>query len=64
MAKTIVAFPPKSVRLNKRLIRQSMSLTECLELSAAFQAIVQNTADQKEAVAALVEKRQARFTGQ
>ena len=66
MARTIAAFPPRSIRLNKRLIRQSLNLTldECLELSAAYQAIVQHTADQKEAVAALVEKRQARFTGQ
>jgi 2-(1,2-epoxy-1,2-dihydrophenyl)acetyl-CoA isomerase len=66
MARTIAAFPPRSVRLNKRLIRQSMnlSLDECLELSAAYQAIVQHTADQREAVAALVEKRAPRFTGQ
>ena len=66
MARTIVAFPPRSIRLNKRLIRQSMNLTldECLELSAAYQAIGQHTADQREAVAALLEKRQTRFTGQ
>jgi len=66
MARTIAAFPPRSVRLNKRLIRQSMNLTldECLELSAAYQAIAQHTADQREAVAALVEKRPPRFTGQ
>ena len=66
MARTIVSFPPRSIRLNKRLLRQSMNLTldECLELSAAYQAIAQHTADQKEAVAALVEKRPARFTGQ
>ena len=66
MARTIAAFPPRSIRLNKRLLRQSMNLTldECLELSAAYQAIVQHTADQKEAVAALVEKRPARFIGQ
>jgi len=66
MARTIAAFPLRSVRLNKRLIRQSLNLTldECLELSAAYQAIVQHTTDQKEAVAALLEKRPARFTGQ
>jgi enoyl-CoA hydratase/carnithine racemase len=65
MARTIAAFPPRSVRLNKRLIRQSLNLTlaDCLELSAAFQAIVQNTADQKEAVAALLEKRVPRYGG-
>jgi len=66
MARTIAAFPPRSLRLNKRLIRQSMDLTldQCLELSAAYQAIVQHTADQREAVAALVEKRPPRFTGE
>ncbi|TXC71075.1 enoyl-CoA hydratase [Sphingomonas ginsenosidivorax] len=65
MARTITAFPPRSARLNKRLMRKSMSLdlASCLELSAAYQAIVQHTADQKEAVAALLEKRPARFTG-
>lgn len=65
MARTIAAFPPRSIRLNKRLIRLSLNLTldECLEISSAYQAIVQHTADQKEAVAALVEKRQPRFTG-
>ena len=53
----------KSTRLNKRLIWRSLqlSLPDCLELSAAFQAIVQNTADQKEAVAALLEKRPPRL---
>jgi 2-(1,2-epoxy-1,2-dihydrophenyl)acetyl-CoA isomerase len=66
MARTIAGFPPRSVRLNKRLIRQSMnvSLDECLELSAAYQAIVQHTADQREAVSALVEKRPPHFTGE
>jgi enoyl-CoA hydratase/carnithine racemase len=66
MARTIAAFPPRSVRLNKRLIRQSINLTldECLELSAAYQAIVQHTADQREAIAAVVDKRPPRFTGQ
>ena len=65
MARTIATFPPRSVRLNKRLIRQSLNLTlnDCLELSAAFQGIVQNTADQKEAVAALLERREPRYTG-
>lgn len=65
MAQTIAAFPPLSVRLNKRLIYRSMNLgaDECLELSAAYQAIVQSSADQKEAVAAVIEKREPRFIG-
>ena len=64
-ARLIAGFPPISVRLNKRLIRQSAQLTldACLDLSAAYQAIVQHTQDQKEAVAALVDKRAPQFGG-
>lgn len=64
-AQQIARFPPRSIRLNKRLIRQSarLDLPASLELAAAFQAIVQSTADQREAVAALIEKRTPRFTG-
>lgn len=66
MARTITSFPPRSARLNKRLMRKSMNLDlgSCLELSAAYQAIVQHSADQKEAVAALLGKRTPAFTGQ
>lgn len=65
MARSIASFPPRSIRLNKRLIikSQDMTLDGSLELSAAFQAIVQNTRDQKEAVAALLEKRPPRYVG-
>lgn len=65
MAQGIAAFPPISVRLNKRLIYKSLSMgiDECLELSAAYQAIVQNTADQREAVAAALEKRPPAYVG-
>ena len=38
-------------------------MSEILELSAAYQALVHETADHKEAVAALLEKRSAIFTG-
>jgi 2-(1,2-epoxy-1,2-dihydrophenyl)acetyl-CoA isomerase len=62
-AEGIAALPPRSVRLNKRLIMQSLEMTlgGSLELSAAFQAIVQNTTDQKEAIAALLDKRTPTF---
>ena len=65
IAERIAALPPVSVRLNKRLIRQSLNLTldSCLEISAAFQAMVQSTADQREAVSALVGKRAPNFIG-
>ncbi len=64
-ARQITSFPSVSVRLNKRLIRQSQNLTldACLELSSAYQAIVQNTKDQKEAVAAVVGKRPPNYVG-
>ncbi len=63
MAKTIAGFPPLSIRLNKRLLKRALDMTleGCLELSAAYQAIVQHTDDQKEAVAALVGKREPEF---
>ena len=65
VARQITAFPPASIRLNKRLIRQSsqLGLADSLELAAAYQAIVQSSDDQREAVAALVEKRQPRYEG-
>lgn len=65
LAEAIASFPPRSIRLNKRLIvkSQEMTLDGSLELSAAFQAIAQNTADQKEAVNALLEKRAPVFCG-
>lgn len=65
LARQIAAFPPKSVRLNKRLVRRSAEsdLDTALELAAGFQAIVQSSADQKEAVAALLDRRLPRFEG-
>ncbi len=65
VARQIAAFPPKSVRLNKRLVRRSAEsdLDTALELAASFQAIVQSSADQKEAVSALLERREPRFDG-
>jgi enoyl-CoA hydratase/carnithine racemase len=65
VARQVTAFPLKSIRLNKRLIRQSsqLGLADSLELAAAYQSIVQNTHDQREAVAALVQKRKPNFTG-
>jgi enoyl-CoA hydratase/carnithine racemase len=63
IAEKIAAFPPISVRLNKRLMRQSarMDLPESLEMAAAYQSIIQHTADHREAVAALIEKRKPQF---
>lgn len=65
VARQITAFPVKSIRLNKRLMRQSseLNLRDSLELAAAYQSIIQHTADQREAVAALIEKRAPKFSG-
>lgn len=61
----ITAHPPVSIRLNKRLIRQSvkLDLADSLELAAAYQSIIQHTADHREAVAALLEKRAPEYRG-
>ncbi len=65
MAKKIASFPPHSIRLNKRLLRESqgVSLPVALEMASAMQALVQSTADQNEAVTAMLEKRQPVYKG-
>ena len=65
LAARIVRHPPHSVRLNTRILRESarLDLTAALEIAAAMQAIVQQTEDQHEAVAAAVERREASFVG-
>jgi enoyl-CoA hydratase/carnithine racemase len=65
LAGQITAFPPKSIRLNKRLMRQSagVPLETALDLASSFQSIVQNTDDQHEAVVALLERRAPVFKG-
>lgn len=66
LADRVAVNPPRSVRMAKRLLRQSResSFADVLELSAAFQALAHETADHKEAVNAFVEKRPPRFTGE
>ena len=65
LAERIAANPARALRLTKRLLREAQTarMSEILELSAAYQALVHETADHKEAVAALLEKRSAIFTG-
>jgi enoyl-CoA hydratase/carnithine racemase len=66
VARRIAANPAKALRLAKRLLRegQQQRLSDILELSAAFQALAHETKDHEEAVAAFIEKREPRFTGQ
>jgi enoyl-CoA hydratase/carnithine racemase len=65
LAKRIAAQPPHSLRLCKKLVRDSMRLTlaDSLEMAAGMQALAQHTADQHEAVTAFFEKRPPRFKG-
>jgi enoyl-CoA hydratase/carnithine racemase len=66
LAERIAANPPQTVRLAKKLLREAahQSLESVLELSAAYQAISQRTADHDEALAGLLEKRPTTYTGE
>jgi enoyl-CoA hydratase/carnithine racemase len=65
LARKIAAQPPHSLRLCKKLLREApaVSLPAHLEMVAGMQALVQHTADQREAVTAFFDKRKPRFTG-
>ncbi|NUS94098.1 MAG: crotonase/enoyl-CoA hydratase family protein [Nocardia sp.] len=65
LAAEIAVNPPHALRMTKRLLRegQQQSLETLLELSAAMQAVTHHTADHDEAVAAVLERRAPRFTG-
>lgn len=65
IATKIARQPVHALRLTKRLLRegQHMQLASLLELSAAYQAIIHETEDHREAVTAMLEKRAPAFTG-
>ncbi|WP_343079143.1 crotonase/enoyl-CoA hydratase family protein [Ostreiculturibacter nitratireducens] len=65
LAGRIARNPPRQLRLAKRLLREGMqqSLDSLLEISAAYQGACHQTEDHREAVASLLEKRDAVFTG-
>lgn len=65
LAQRIAANPAHAVRMTKRLLRESSTqrLDQFLELSAAFQALAHATADHDEAMAAMLERRQPKYTG-
>lgn len=66
IADRIAANPPVAVRAGKQLLREAAGLTldQVLDTSADVQALMHQTADHAEAVAAFVEKRRPRFTGE
>jgi 2-(1,2-epoxy-1,2-dihydrophenyl)acetyl-CoA isomerase len=59
LAARIAAKPARTLRLSKRLLRESQHgrLSDILELSAAFQAMAHETTEHREAVTAFLEKR-------
>lgn len=63
IAQRIAANPLPALRLTKRLLHESqhMRLGEMLELSAAYQALLHESEDHREAVTAFIEKRAAEF---
>lgn len=65
LARRIAANPGHALRMTKRLLRegQHMRLDSLLELSAAFQSLAHHAADHDEAVAAFLDRRPPRFTG-
>ncbi|MBA4747372.1 MAG: hypothetical protein H2056_01535 [Sphingopyxis sp.] len=65
IAERIVCKPPRALRLTKRLLREAQHsrLSDILELSAAYQAIVHDTAGNRKAIDALIAKRPPVFTG-
>ncbi|OUS05147.1 enoyl-CoA hydratase [Rhodobacterales bacterium 52_120_T64] len=65
LADRISQNPVHAVRMTKRLLRvgEHSQMETMMELSAAYQAIVHETDDHREAVAAMLEKRKPNYTG-
>ena len=65
LAEKVAAMPPYALRAAKNLMRQGreISYDTALELAANTQALMHGTSDHEEGVAALLEKRSARFEG-
>ena len=64
-ATVIASKPPRAVRIAKRLMRNAerMDLPDFLNSAAAYQALMHQTEDHHEAVAAFIENRKPNFTG-
>jgi enoyl-CoA hydratase/carnithine racemase len=64
IAKRIARHPAHAVRMNKRLLRDSLggSLENSLSLASSMQGLAQHTQDHREAVSATLEKRKPNYT--
>ena len=63
IANKIIKNPPQSIRRAKRLLRlsQNINLSTALEMAASPQTLLQMTNDHKEAIQALIEKRNPNY---
>jgi enoyl-CoA hydratase/carnithine racemase len=66
LAARIAVNPPHVVRMTKRLLREGrhVRIDTLLEMSAAMQALAHTTADHREALSAMLERRKPVFTGE
>ncbi len=66
VALKIAANPPAAVGMARRMLRQAcdQSLAAALDTAASQQGLAHQTQDHREAVAAFLEKREPRFTGE
>jgi 2-(1,2-epoxy-1,2-dihydrophenyl)acetyl-CoA isomerase len=66
LAAKIAQNPIHAVRFTKRLMREGehAQMESMMELSAAFQSIIHESEDHREAVTAMLEKRKPNFTGE
>jgi enoyl-CoA hydratase/carnithine racemase len=65
LATKIAAKPPRALRMTKRLLRagQQSTLHQTMDNAAAFQSLCHYTEDHMEALSAMFERRQPKFTG-
>jgi 2-(1,2-epoxy-1,2-dihydrophenyl)acetyl-CoA isomerase len=66
LATRLAEGAPRAIALTKRALARSFdsTLDDALEYEAALQGIAGRTADHQEGIAAFVEKRPPRFTGE
>ncbi len=65
LAQMVAGFPPQALRVAKRVLKdsRSMSLKESLDAAALQQGVLQQLDDHREAIDAILQKRAPNFTG-